>query len=188
MTLTVVLRDEYVTSVTDAESLFAQYHDRLLRYLSRAAGEREVARDLIQEVFLRVSRTAIPTAPENQLAGWLFKIARNVALDHHRQRRHRPETDLNSAPEAATNAQQEMVLALKQALATLTDLDRDVFLLRELSGLSREEIATACDLTPDAVRSRLHRTRLELRAVLAAPIRELRHDHIRHLGNTRALR
>ncbi len=83
-----------VTSVADAESLFAQYYDRLLRYLSRAAGEREAARDLTQEVFLRVSRTAIPTAPENQLAGWLFKIARNVALDHHRQRRRRPEADI----------------------------------------------------------------------------------------------
>ena len=65
----------HVTSATDAESLFAQYSGAPARYLSRAAGEREVARDLTQEVFLRVSRTAIPTAPEHQLAGWLFKIA-----------------------------------------------------------------------------------------------------------------
>ena len=68
----------HVISVTNAESLFAQYYDRLLRYRSRAAGEREAARDLTQEVFLRVSRTAIPTAPENQLAGWLF--SRRVVL------------------------------------------------------------------------------------------------------------
>jgi RNA polymerase sigma-70 factor (ECF subfamily) len=177
-----------VTSVTDAESLFAEYHDRLLRYLSRAAGEREAARDLTQEVFLRVSRTPIPTAPRNQQAGWLFKIARNVALDHHRKQRRRPETDMGSAPEGPTDAQQEMALALKQALAALPDLDRDVFLLREVSGLSREEIATACELTPDAVRSRIHRTRLELRAVLAAPIKALRQGHIRPPGNTRAPR
>src|SRR5438093_5552763 len=98
----------HVTSVTDAESLFAQYSGRLLRYLSRATGEREAARDLSQEVFLRISRTAIPAAPENQLAGWLFKIARNVALDHHRQQRRRPETDLGSAPEGTADAQQEM--------------------------------------------------------------------------------
>jgi RNA polymerase sigma-70 factor, ECF subfamily len=174
--------------VTDPESLFAEYHDRLLRYLSRAAGGREAARDLTQEVFLRVSRTAIPTAPESQQAGWVFKIARNVALDHHRQQRRRPETDLGSAPEGTTDAQQEMALALQQALATLPDLDRDVFLLREVSGLSREEIATACDLTPDAVRSRIHRTRLELRAVLAAPIKALRRGPIHPPRNTRAPR
>jgi RNA polymerase sigma-70 factor, ECF subfamily len=178
----------HVTAVTDAESLFAQYYDRLLRYLSRVAGGREAARDLTQEVFLRVSRVAIPTAPENQLAGWLFKIARNVALDHHRQRRRRPETVLGPAQEGATDAQQEMALALKQALATLPDLDRDVFLLREVAGLSRQEIAIACELTPDAVRSRIHRARLELREVLEVPIRALRHEHIRPLGNPRAPR
>jgi RNA polymerase sigma factor (sigma-70 family) len=115
-----------VTSVTDAESLFAQYYDRLLRYLTRVAGQGEAARDLTQEVFLRVSRTAIPAAPENQQAGWLFKIARNVALDHRRQQRRRPETDLGSASEGTTDAQQEMVLALKQALATLPDLDTSI--------------------------------------------------------------
>jgi len=178
----------HVTSVADAESLFAQYHDRLLRYLSRAAGEREAGRDLTQEVFLRVSRTAIPASPENQLAGWLFRIARNVALDHLRQRRRRPETDLASVPEGTKDAHQEMAVALKQALATLSDLDRDVFLFREVSGLSREEIATACDLTPDAVRSRLHRARLELRGRLAAPIEALRQQHIRPRGTARAPR
>lgn len=63
-----------MTAVTDAQSPFAEFHERVVRYLSRAAGEREIARDLTQEVFLRVSRTAIPTAPAGQLAGWLFKI------------------------------------------------------------------------------------------------------------------
>lgn len=163
-----------MTSANDAASLFAQYSDRLVRYFSGVAGEREAARDLTQEVFLRVSRTSIPVAPRDQLVGWLFRIARNVAVDHHRQRLRRPETDLDSVPEATGGAQQEMAIALKQALATLPDLDRDVFVLREVSGLSREEIATACDLTVDAVRSRIHRARLELRAVLAAPIAALR--------------
>ncbi len=81
-----------------------------------------------------------------------------------------------------------MALALKQALATLTDLDRDVFLLREVSGLSRDEIATACELTTDAVRSRIHRARLELRALLAAPIAALRQEHIHPPGRTKTPR
>ena len=177
-----------MTTSIDAESLFAQYHDRLLRYLGRAAGEREIARDLTQEVFLRVSRVAIPEAPENQVVGWLFRIARNVVIDHHRQRRRRPETDLDAAPETSKGAQQEMALALKRALAKLPDVDRDVFLLREVSGLSRDEIATACDLTLDAVRSRIHRTRLELRHALAAPIAALRNEPIRPPGTPRPSR
>ena len=86
--------------MTDAETLFALYQDRLRRYLGRASGETELARDLTQEVFLRVSRVAIPDAPEPQLAGWLFRIARNVALDHHRQRNRRAEEALGTLDRA----------------------------------------------------------------------------------------
>jgi RNA polymerase sigma-70 factor, ECF subfamily len=169
----------------DAETLFAHYHDRLLRYLSRAAGEREVARDLAQEVFLKVSRTTIPTAPEGQLAGWIFRIARNVVLDHHRQRQRRPEAVLPDREESQA-AGQEIAVALRQALAALPELDRDIFLLREVGGLTRDEIAAACDLTTDAVRSRLHRARLSLRATLEAPLRIARQHEVRPNRSTRA--
>ena len=55
--------------MTDAETLFALYQDRLRRYLGRASGETELARDLTQEVFLRVSRVAIPVASRESAGG-----------------------------------------------------------------------------------------------------------------------
>ena len=165
-------------SVTDAEKLFALYQGRLHRYLGRACGETELARDLTQEVFLRVSRAAVPVASENQQAGWLFRIARNVALDHHRQRKRRPEEALG-AFDRANGAPQEAAAALNQALSTLPELDRDVFLMREMSGLSYDEIAMACELTADAVRNRIHRARLQLREVLSSSLRPLRTRQIR---------
>lgn len=164
--------------MTDAETLFVLYQDRLRRYLGRASGETELARDLTQEVFLRVSRVAIPVAPENQLAGWLFHIARNVVLDHHRQRNRKPEQALGTVDEAR-GASQELTMALNQALSMLQELDRDVFLMCEMSGLSYDEIANACDLTRDAVRNRIHRARLQLREILAASLRPLRKNQIR---------
>ena len=170
--------------MTDAETLFALYHDRLRRYLGRASGETDLARDLTQEVFLRVSRVAIPAAPENQLTGWLFRIARNVALDHHRQRHRRPEEALESS-DMAKGASQETTTALNQALSTLPELDRHVFLMREMSGLSYDEIADACDLTPHAVRNRIHRARLQLRELLTATLRPLRTRRIPPVGPPR---
>jgi RNA polymerase sigma-70 factor (ECF subfamily) len=167
--------------VTDVATLFALYQDRLRRYLGRASGETELARDLTQEVFLRVSRVGVPVAPENQLAGWLFRIARNVALDHHRQRNRRPEEALGTS-DRMRGASQEATTALNQALSTLPALDRDVFLMREMSGLSYDEIANACELTPDAVRNRIHRARLQLREVLAASLSPLRKSPIRRIG------
>ena len=170
--------------MTDAETLFALYQDRLRRYLGRASGETELASDLTQEVFLRVSRVAIPVAPENQLAGWLFRIARNVVVDHHRQRTRRPEEAIGTF-DLARGATQETTTALNQALATLPELDRDVFLMREMSGLGYDDIAKACDLSPDAVRNRIHRARLHLREVLAASLSPLRTTRIRPLGRPR---
>jgi RNA polymerase sigma-70 factor (ECF subfamily) len=155
--------------MADSEALFVANHDRLFRYFCRAVGRAETARDLTQEVFLRVSRTAVPTAGDGALRGWLFRIARNLALDHHRSRRRHPEPSA-LVDEPTRSSSQDVSLAVNQALASLQALDRDVFLMREVAGLGYDEIAGACELTPDGVRSRIHRTRLQLRDQLAAPI------------------
>ena len=55
---------------------------------------------------------------------------------------------------------------VRRMVGSLETDDREVFLLKEVAGLSYAEIASACGLTPDAVRSRLHRTRLTLRKQL----------------------
>ena len=76
----------------------------------------------------------------------------------------------STTPIGPVAATQDVSLAVNEALATLSDVDRDVFLFREVGGLGYEEIASVCDLTVDAVRSRIHRTRLQLRELLAGPI------------------
>jgi RNA polymerase sigma-70 factor (ECF subfamily) len=155
--------------MADPEGLYAANHTRLFKYFCRAAGGAEIARDLTQEVFLRVSRAAIPVAADDDLRGWLFRIARNLALDRHRNRLRHPEPSA-LVDEPTRSPSQDVNLAVNEALASLPALDRDVFLMREVAGLGYDEIASACDLTADAVRSRIHRTRLQLRDQLAAPI------------------
>jgi RNA polymerase sigma-70 factor (ECF subfamily) len=150
--------------VTDVERLFADHHDGVYRYLRRVVGEPEPARDLTQEVFLRVSRAGVPDASEVGRRAWVFRIARNLALNHLRDGRRRPI----SVPlgQAVVPATQELSIALRRAVADLPDLDRDVFLLRETAGLTYEEIGVACEIPIESVRSRLHRARQALRATL----------------------
>jgi RNA polymerase sigma-70 factor (ECF subfamily) len=155
--------------MADSEALFAANYHRLFRYFCRAAGSAETARELTQEVFVRVNRTQVPSATEAKVQAWLFRIARNLALDHNRQQRRHPEPAALTC-EPARAASQDVNLAVNEALAGLPPLDRDVFLMREVAGLGYEEIADACELSPDAVRSRIHRARLQLRQQLAAPI------------------
>jgi RNA polymerase sigma-70 factor (ECF subfamily) len=163
--------------VADAEALFAEHQRGVFRYLCRILGHSDAARDLTQEVFLRAARAGVPETSAIGRKAWVFRIARNLALNHARDTRRRPAiVELGDRHAPAT---QELAAAIHQALAAITDVERDVFLMREIGGLSYEEIAAACDLTPDAVRSRLHRARQQLRELLDAPISEQRQRGVR---------
>jgi RNA polymerase sigma-70 factor (ECF subfamily) len=164
----------------DPEVLFVANQPRLFRYFLRAVGHIETARDLTQDVFLRVTRTAVPQATDGEVRAWLFRIARNLALDHYRKHGRQPQ--LSIVQEGSRPPSQEVDAAVNEALAALPDLDRDVFLMREMAGLGYDEIARACELTPDAVRSRIHRARLQLRSRLATPIATRRTIPMRQSG------
>lgn len=168
--------------MADSEGLFVAYQLKVFHYLCRAVGRAETARDLTQEVFLRASRSSVTTTNGDGRA-WLFRIARNIALDYHRNSSRRPEPTPLMA-EVPRPASQDVELAVNQALAGLPQMDRDVFLMREVAGLGYEEIASACELTVDAVRSRIHRTRLLLRDQLAAPIATSRTTALSRTGKT----
>jgi RNA polymerase sigma-70 factor (ECF subfamily) len=148
--------------VANADILFAAHRDGVFRYLCRIVGNGE-ASELTQEVFLRVARGPIPDDGHAACRAWVFRIARNLALNHLRDHRRRPVVEL---VDRAAPATQELSVALREALERLAPLDRDVFLMREAGGLSYDEISGACDITDDAVRSRLHRARQQLRTLL----------------------
>ncbi|MBP8292591.1 MAG: RNA polymerase sigma factor [Bryobacterales bacterium] len=156
----------------EGAALFAEHREGLTRYLARIVGHHDVARDLTQEVFLRVARADAPGVDADGTGigrrAWVFTIARNLALNHLRDRQRQPST--TSMIDVPRNGTQELAAALQQALGTLHELDRDVFLLKESAGLSYDEIAATCDLTADAVRNRLHRARQQLRASLGSAI------------------
>src|SRR6185436_18569190 len=110
---------------------FVEHQGRLFRYLCRAVGHTDTARDLTQDVFLRVTRATVPVGTDGDLRAWLFSIARNLALDHHRRQQRTPPPAMAEARPAA----QDTAAVVNQALAQLPDLDRDVFLMREIGGL-----------------------------------------------------
>lgn len=154
--------------MVDADLLFTAHRDGVFRYLCRIVGHDD-ARELTQEVFLRVARAAAPQTDEGGRRAWVFRIARNLALNHVRDDRRRPAGE-ELSDVAATPATQALAMALREALEQLSPVDRDVFLMREAGGLSYAEISFACQLTPDSVRSRLHRARLHLRGALGSGV------------------
>lgn len=154
--------------MTDVERFYADHQAGVFRYLRRVVGGPDAARDLTQEVFLRVSRAGVPDSTATGRRAWVFKIARNLALNHVRDGHRRPLTVEVADP--VVPATQELSVALSSAIAALPPLDRDIFLLREAAGLRYEEIASACDITESTVRTRLHQARQALRAALGASL------------------
>jgi RNA polymerase sigma-70 factor, ECF subfamily len=165
--------------MADAEALFAVHQPGLVRYLSRAVGHPDTARDLTQDVFIRVVAAERLPGTDGERRAWIFRIARNLAIDYRRRQQVRAAGPGRTA-DVARRPAQDTSLAVNEALAALDPLDRDVFLMREVAGLGYAEIAAACDLTADAVRSRIHRARLELRERLRDPLAGARGKPLRN--------
>ncbi|HMB81914.1 MAG TPA: RNA polymerase sigma factor [Vicinamibacterales bacterium] len=149
-----------------AADLFQRHHLALFRYVYRLTGRRDVAEDVVQEVFVRVVRRLDAYQTMGREAAWLFTIARRLLVDRHRALERRPPPVDDSA-DASIPAHQETSAALAEALAQVLEVERDAFLLREVGGLSYDEIARLCHTTPDSVRSRIYRARVRLRAMLS---------------------
>ena len=146
--------------------LFERHHLVIFRYFWRMTRRRDVAEDLTQDVFVRAVRGLGNYEPRNRDRAWLFEIARRLLLDHQRTTGRRGAVAELTDRDAATPPVQQLSVAIDQALDQLGEIDREVFFLREIAGLSYAEIATVCNLTPAAVRSRICRLRAALRAAL----------------------
>jgi len=152
---------------TTAADMFERHHLAIYRYLLRMLGSRESAEELTQDVFVRAIKSgSVPDEPVGERA-WLFRVARNLRIDHSRRQRRAPLVSIDA--EVAAPASQALRVSLLQGLAMLPDEEREAFVLAEVAGLSYAEIADACSVTPAAVRSRIYRARMQLRATLDVP-------------------
>ncbi len=147
-------------------------------------GDREEALDLSQEVFLRVFRTIHRFRGQSALRTWIYRIAVNQARNRHRfwRRRHRADQVSLDAHVAAHGdclpagdawpdrvlARKELAGRLQHALADLPFDQRTAIVLREVDGLSYEEIAFSLGIAVGTVKSRLTRARQVLRVALRA--------------------
>jgi RNA polymerase sigma-70 factor, ECF subfamily len=148
------------------------YHLPIFNYILRSVGDREQAEDLTQDVFLRVWRALPNYAFRAKLTTWVFQVAKNVVLDDIRSRKNRvqpvelvPEL-APAAPEPPTE-QAETVRALWIAVEALSLELKTALVLRDVVGLSYNEIAAAVDVPLATVKWRIYSARNEVQLALA---------------------
>jgi len=162
--------------------LVAEHQRMVVQLAINLLGDRDEALDLSQEVFLRVFRTIHRFRGHSSLRTWIYRIAVNQARNRHRfwRRRHRADQvsldahvalhgDFPSNGELGPDrvlAQKELASQLQRALDHLPFDQRTVIVLREVDGLSYEEIAFSLGVAIGTVKSRLTRARQALRVEL----------------------
>ena len=157
------------------EDLVIAHQHRVFGVALRMLGNRAEAEELAQEVFLRVHRAIGEFRGEAKLSTWLYAIASRLCLNRlasgeRRIARHGDEALARLASTAESPVEEaersELETALHRAIGELSEERRIVVVLRDLEGLSYEDIADALELELGTVRSRLHRARVDLREKL----------------------
>lgn len=150
--------------------LYMRYADNVYGYVRSIVRDHHEAEDVTQHVFAKLM-TALPKYEPRAVpfAAWILRVARNVALDHMRQRRAIPceeVRELDARRDDQGDAQQ-VSLALREALGDLPGDQREVIVLRHLVGLTPGEIAGRLDKTEPSIHGLHHRGRGALRSTLA---------------------
>jgi RNA polymerase sigma-70 factor (ECF subfamily) len=167
-----------VAKAVDAGLLFAEYHDRIYRYLLRLVRNPAEADDLTQETFLRAYCRGDSLRDPEAVRGWLYRIATHAALDRLRQRKSHPAVDSDEGPGQLTSAvsaspsvleiveRKETSACVQRCLDFLPDHYRAAILLYEAHGLTAPEIANLLGVSLFTVKIRLHRARHKLQQVM----------------------
>lgn len=162
-----------------------RYQHRVYTMCVRWVGDRQVAEEVAQDVFLALFKALADFRGDAQLSTWIYRVVSNHCKNRkmYRFRRkvsqhesiharpeeegpHRELPDPNQHTDARTH-RAEAERLVQQALAELDDSARRIIVLRDVEDLSYEEISEILDLPRGTVKSRLHRARARLARVLA---------------------
>lgn len=158
------LRQGVGLSDTDLKGLFLKHASALRGYLARKVRDPQLAADLVQESFLRLAEQTRKERIDNT-AGYLYRTARNLLVDHIRQEtRRKTDTvshdaldeieDESAGLEARAMAEQQRI-SLLQAVAELPERTREIFRLNRLEGLTHAEVARQLGICDSSVQKHL---------------------------------
>jgi RNA polymerase sigma-70 factor (ECF subfamily) len=169
------------------EALVTRHGPSLYRFALRTCGPGRDSEDAVQDALLAAWRGASGFRGESAARTWLLQIVVNACRRRHRRRAGEPaslepieaaagEVDGETGPEGRTQAR-EVGRAIDRALAGMSPEAREVLVLRDVEGLPGEDAARVLGVELGAMKSRLHRARLELKKrvenILGHPVEEV---------------
>lgn len=170
-------------------ALFDKYHRRIFAISLGVVKNPQDAHDIVQEAFVRVHRHLGGFQGQSSFYTWLYRITMNLSIDHHRRKKNAPHVDYDdaigrdenavedadnimssfsaSADPQRSHSRKELAARMQAALATLPPYHQQVIVLREVEGLSYEDIAKIMKVPKGTIMSRLFHARRKMQAALA---------------------
>jgi RNA polymerase sigma-70 factor (ECF subfamily) len=161
------------------ETVVRFYGKRLFNLSYRYTGRKDEAEDLTQEILIRVYQNLKSYRPDaGSFQNWILRVARNLIIDHYRQVRRYPQTggsdqlevtpvadDKMPDPERAAE-QGEASQFLERGLQSLSPELKETVILRDIEGMTYQDIADLLNIPEGTVKSRINRGRIELAKLL----------------------
>lgn len=172
------------------EQLMRRHESRMYAVAVRMCGNREDAQDCVQDAMLRVYRALDRFKGQSSFSTWVYRITMNTCLDELRRRKVRASTSLDTllesgwSPSDETDTPERHALrseqrtALAKAIAELPEDMRSAIVLRELQGLSYEEISDVLSVNVGTIKSRISRGREKLRQLINGQPELFGHDEV----------
>ncbi len=166
------------------ELILTRHEQRVYRFGLRMCGNEDDARDVLQETLLAAFKNLGTFRGDSQISTWLYQVARSFCIKQRRRREGEPArheaietsevkhlaTDA-AEPDTRTHAKQ-VGQVIQAAMNTLQEDYREALVLRDVEGLSAEEAAGVVGIEVGALKSRLHRARIQLKLSLSAVLQE----------------
>jgi RNA polymerase sigma-70 factor (ECF subfamily) len=164
------------------ETLLERHQAQVYRFGMKMCRDPEDAKDVLQDTLLAMARSVRDFRGASSISTWLYTIARSFCIKKRRRNKFAPKGERSLETDVATEAKElaapgldadealagkQVERALEQAIADLEPMYREVLLLRDVEGLTAPEVAEVLGVTPQAVKSRLHRARLTVRERVA---------------------
>ncbi len=164
------------------EMIIRNYQQSLLNYIGRMVGERELALDFTQEVFIKAYASLRSFEPQYKFSTWLFKIASNLVIDHWRKKKI-PTLSISEPlaedgdgltldiPDEKPSVVRKLELAelgkrIEWALGQIPTALRELFIWRHINGLNYEEMAEIKNLPVGTVKNRVYQAKEMIRRLL----------------------
>jgi len=160
------------------ETLLLANQRKVYNLCLRMTGNAEDAEDLAQEAFWKAYQNLAGFKGESGFGPWLYRLASNVCIDHLRREKRREKSSLTYQDESGAAVdievpderfmpetmldRRQVQESIQRGLDTLTPEHRNILVLREINGLSYEEIGETLELEAGTVKSRISRARIAL--------------------------